>query len=390
MIDILLVDDEPSLLEIAKTFLESETDFRVETADSAEEALSRLDNGRYDAIVSDYQMPGMNGIFFLRAVRSEGYDVPFILFTGRGREEVAMSALNHGASFYLQKGGDPKAQFAELMGMIRHAVEKREVEEALAHNERHFRSLIENAADVILIVNDDGTVLYVSPAATRVLGYTQDEIIGSSILNVADPTNSDSILGAMRRACQHPELPVSFEVKMKHKGGNWRYVECTAMRPPSGLIEGSLIINARDITERKMMEETLRSSELRLLSLIEGVQEPMCVVSFGSRITYANERMAALLGRPLNELVGRNLMDLLTGHALAAALSDLGLRTSRHPFLVEMTHGERDTRRLRVQVSPLWDDCPTPTRALVSIMATVDRQELDMATAAADEAPCAK
>jgi len=72
----------------------------------------------YDAIVADYEMPEMDGITFLREVRRRGMTTPFIIFSGRGREEVVIEAINNGADFYLQKNGNPSTQFAELRNMI--------------------------------------------------------------------------------------------------------------------------------------------------------------------------------------------------------------------------------------------------------------------------------
>ncbi len=110
---ILYVDDEPSLLEITKLFLEETNDLSVDVDISAQHALNSIGKQSYDAIISDYQMPEMDGIAFLKSVRSRYGDIPFILFTGRGREEIVIEAINNGADFYLQKGGDPTAQFAE-------------------------------------------------------------------------------------------------------------------------------------------------------------------------------------------------------------------------------------------------------------------------------------
>jgi len=115
---ILYVDDEPGLLEIGKIFLEDEGTFSVDTLISARTALTCLNTERYDAIIADYQMPGMDGIEFLRQLRASGNTTPFILFTGRGREEIVIQALNEGADFYLQKGGEPGPQFAELAHKI--------------------------------------------------------------------------------------------------------------------------------------------------------------------------------------------------------------------------------------------------------------------------------
>ena len=118
MITILLVDDQKVLLDITRLFLERGGDIVVDTALSAQEALIMLSTKKYDAIVSDYEMPEMDGIEFLRTIKKDGVEKPFIIFTGRSREDIVIEALNSGADFYLQKGSDPKVQFAELKNMV--------------------------------------------------------------------------------------------------------------------------------------------------------------------------------------------------------------------------------------------------------------------------------
>lgn len=127
----LYVDDEPGLLEVARLFLEQSPEFSVETEESAQAALNSPAIATCDVIISDYQMPGMDGIAFLKTVREKYGTIPFILFTGRGREEVVIEAINNGADFYLQKGGDPTAQFAELAHKIRQAVSRKRSQEEL-------------------------------------------------------------------------------------------------------------------------------------------------------------------------------------------------------------------------------------------------------------------
>ncbi|MFA5222377.1 MAG: response regulator, partial [Methanoregula sp.] len=113
MISILYVDDEPVLLDTVKLFLEKDHEFVVSTAISAREALEMLTTTRFDAIISDYEMPEMDGIKFLKMIREKYPDLPFLIFTGKGREEIVIESINNGADFYVRKGGDPKAQFAE-------------------------------------------------------------------------------------------------------------------------------------------------------------------------------------------------------------------------------------------------------------------------------------
>ena len=141
-IRVLYVDDEPALLEIGKLFLEKSGAFAVDTLESAIDALKRLDIERYDAIISDYHMPDMDGITFLKQLKASGDTTPFIVFTGRGREEIVIQALNDGADFYMQKGGEPKSQFAELSHKIKIAVERKRSGDAHKQDDRRLQALV--------------------------------------------------------------------------------------------------------------------------------------------------------------------------------------------------------------------------------------------------------
>jgi DNA-binding response OmpR family regulator len=150
-IRILYVDDEPSLLELGKFFLERSGRFSVDTITSALAALSLQNTRSYDAIISDYQMPEMDGIEFLKKIRSSGNTIPFILFTGRRREEVVIQALDEGADFYLQKGGEPASLFAELSHKIRYAVMRRHTEDSLKQKEARLRQILNRVPHRILV-----------------------------------------------------------------------------------------------------------------------------------------------------------------------------------------------------------------------------------------------
>jgi CheY-like chemotaxis protein len=125
---VLYVDDEPVLLDICKLYLERSPDISVSTACSVVKALKLLDSSVFDVIVSDFQMPGMDGIMFLKILKEKRCSIPFILFTGHGGEEIRTEAISHGAMFYIQKGGNPRSQYAELDLKIREAYQRRRTE----------------------------------------------------------------------------------------------------------------------------------------------------------------------------------------------------------------------------------------------------------------------
>ena len=178
MISVLYVDDEEVLLEIGKIFLEKSRQFHVDTMTSAYEALQLLKSKSYDAIVSDYQMPGMDGIAFLKSIRAEFPELPFIIFTGKGREEVVIEAFDNGADFYLQKGGEPIAQFTELGHKITAAVRRRQAEKALQESETHYRNVVEDQTEFISRFLPDGTHVFVNEAYCRYFNKKREDILG--------------------------------------------------------------------------------------------------------------------------------------------------------------------------------------------------------------------
>jgi len=115
---VLLVDDDPLFLELSQTFLEVFHNITSDTVDSAREALQKLEKNSYDVVISDYDMPFMDGITFLRTIRNKSINIPFILFTVVSKDEVMHQAIENGATSFIQKIGDPKAQYSELSRSI--------------------------------------------------------------------------------------------------------------------------------------------------------------------------------------------------------------------------------------------------------------------------------
>ena len=160
---ILCVDDEAFLLDVCRLFLESTDDFLVTTALSAEEAVKLISEVKYEAVVSDYEMPGMSGIDLLKEIRGQGIYIPFIIFTGKGREDVVIEALNNGADFYLQKGGEPKSQFAELASKIHHAIRQKNAEKSLEFEREQLLSIFDSLEQMVYVSDPEShEILYVN------------------------------------------------------------------------------------------------------------------------------------------------------------------------------------------------------------------------------------
>ncbi len=263
MIQVLYVDDEPGLLEIGKLFLERTKDIKVETINSATQGLDQLDLMNYDVIVSDFQMPHMDGIEFLKKVRAAKGDIPFILFTGRGREEVVIEAINSGANFYLQKGGEPKAQFAELAHKIRQLVRRTSVEGMLQQNETWFQAIIRHSDEIITLLNKDGVIIYASPPIQRMLGYKAMSMTGKKQMDLIHPDDVTAVINEFSRAFEKDHLRTPVRYRIMKSDNSYMQVESvitSLLDVPE--IQGAMM-TTRDITVWKEAEHAMQTDLAR-------------------------------------------------------------------------------------------------------------------------------
>lgn len=174
MYSILYVDDEPDVLDITKLFLEDTGNFRVETSTSAKQMLDSSTIETYDAVITDYQMPVMNGIEFLKEIRKRYGDIPVLIFTGHGREDIVIEAINNGANFYVQKGGDPTAQYTELGHKTLQAILKRKAERSL----ENFSKVFTTVPVGLLLLNENLVIQQASKTMMTMVLREPAEVIG--------------------------------------------------------------------------------------------------------------------------------------------------------------------------------------------------------------------
>lgn len=301
LISVLYVDDEPDLLELARLFLEQSGEFQIATSISAQDALASPAIRSYDAIISDYQMPGMDGIAFLKVVREQFGDLPFILFTGKGREEVVIEAINNGADFYVQKGGDPKAQFAELAHKVRQAVRRKRAEITLAKQEQHYLDL-QNASDLIMSVAPDGHFLFVNKKWLDTLGYKDD----LDTLRIFDIIHDESL----ERFKEHISCVLSGEnvgiidVVFRARDGSKVYAE--------GLATGNTLNGKpqyirgifKDVTERRELEAALAENHDFLQQIYTSAREGAVIIDAEThKIIDLNPAAARMIGAARDQIV---------------------------------------------------------------------------------------
>jgi len=179
-IRVLHVDDDRQYAETTAAFLKRErVAFDIEIATSARKGLRLLETAAVDCIVSDYEMPGQNGIDFLESVREDYPDLPFILYTGRGSEAVASDAISAGVTDYLQKAPDT-SHYALLSNRIVNAVKQYRSQRALEASKDRLSLFIDQSPLGFVEYNQDFEIVRVNETLTEIFGYTETELLGET------------------------------------------------------------------------------------------------------------------------------------------------------------------------------------------------------------------
>ncbi len=178
MRSVLVIDDEKLVLDATCSFLERFGNMQVRTASSSKEALGILASSTFDAIVMDYSLPEITGIELLKILRAKGDTTPVIIFTGVGRENTAIEALNNGADFYLKKSDSPSSEFRELVHMINRAVERRFVGRSMGISEKVLSDAVNFFPEAVFAIDREGKVIAWNPAMAEFTGTDQKDIIG--------------------------------------------------------------------------------------------------------------------------------------------------------------------------------------------------------------------
>ncbi len=321
---VLYVDDEPALCSLTKIFLEKTGYFSVKTAISAKEGYLYIGMEEFDAIVSDYQMPEVNGIEFLQEVRAKAADLPFILFTGKGREEVAIQAINNGADFYLQKGGDPVSQFAELAHKIGMAIERKHAIEALKDSEQQLADIINFLPDATFAIGRDGRVIAWNHAIEEMTGIPASGMIGKGDHEYALPFYGDrrpmliDLVSAPDSEIErhypmfvHRKAAIVAADSTRLPGKPWLVLMASAgpLFDRNGDVKGA-IESIRDVTDLKNVENDLARAKKDWETIFRAVGHPAMVLDMDNRVIDANDATLRVTGMSLEGLIGRRCYEV--------------------------------------------------------------------------------
>ncbi len=259
---VLFVDDQPEILDIAKIFL-TQNGLDTTVAGSAKRALELLKEQKFDAVISDYMMPGMDGLELLKNLRRKGDSTPFIILTAKENEGVVLEALDNGADFYMQKQQDPKVQYATLAHMVRKSIENRRMAETLFFSELNVRALPKDTKVIAVLLDPNLRLVFCSDPFLKLTGWRLEEIVGKDWISTFVPGGRQDkvradILKLTGSSKDVNQLRLITEMVTRHGDRIVVSWESTSLRDPAGNVVCISCVGKDETTMRLKFENEIQ------------------------------------------------------------------------------------------------------------------------------------
>jgi PAS domain S-box-containing protein len=296
---VLIVEDNPADVRLLQEALYDVQayDVRLTHAETLAAAAALLEEREFDVALVDLSLPDADGLESIERLQTRAPRLPIVVLTGIDNSDFALRAVREGAQDYLVKG---RLDGNMLVRAMRYAAERKRSLEALKQSSNYFRSLIENALDIIAVLDPDGAIRYVSPSTERVLGYSRGELISTDARRLVHPADVAEI-------SMPAGATITSEIRVLHKNGSWRVLETIGRSMPDDPAISGIVINARDITERIDADRQLRELNERLRASID--TSPLAIYQFDleGRVTAWNHAAERTFHWSEAEVLGRLL-----------------------------------------------------------------------------------
>jgi len=311
---ILILEDVPMDAELVEYELErARIPFASRRVDSRDEFLRELEEFGPDLILSDYTLPRFDGMTALSLARERAPSIPFLIVTGSVNEETAVGCMKAGATDYLLKSNlariGPAIQAA--LERARAQAQKTQAEAALAASERRFRSLVQNSSDLVTILAPDGTILYASDSAQRIVGYSPGELVGTSLLSYLGGDDARTVQRLLQNGNGKSDSAGPVEFSLRRSDGSPVWLEAVGTNLLNDATIRGIVLNARDVSERKRADRELRESEERYRDLFDHASDLVCMAAPDGSLLYVNQAWKHGTGYGEDEIGRMQLLDLI-------------------------------------------------------------------------------
>jgi two-component system cell cycle sensor histidine kinase/response regulator CckA len=310
---ILILEDVPMDAELMEYELaQASIPFLSRRVDSRDAFLHELDEFRPDLILSDYTLPRFDGMTALSLARERAPSIPFLIVTGSVNEETAVGCMKAGATDYLLKSNLARIGPAIEAALERERAQAQKVqaESALAASERRFRSLVQNSSDLVTVLAPDGTITYASDSAERIVGYSPADLVGTSLLEYVDSSHMEQVQGLLHTNGKS-SVAGPIEFSLRRPDGSLVWLEAVGSNLLSDATIRGIVLNARDVSERKRADLALRESEERYRDLFDNATDLVCMAAPDGSLLYVNKAWQQGTGYGDDEIGRMQLLDIV-------------------------------------------------------------------------------
>lgn len=306
-----LEDSDLDFEIISEQLISGGFDLNISRAETALEFISLIGNNEYDIILADYNLPQFDAFGALEIANQYRPNTPFICVSGSIGEILAIELLKKGAVDYVIKDRLERLPFAVKRALddAREKNIRREIEESLRVSEEKYRTIFENVQDVFYQTDLAGIIKVLSPSIKHFSDFNADELVGKPVIDLYyNPDDRKKLLQKLNKKGEVRD----YEIRLKTKKGAIKYASINArlILNSEGIpdhIDGAL----RDITERKLAEESLKQSEQRLRDIMFSTMDWVWEVDEKGRYTYSSQRDVDLFGVAAEEIIGKTPFDFM-------------------------------------------------------------------------------
>lgn len=250
---------------------------------------------------------------------------------------------------------DNEGRLVNFIGVQEDVTQRKKAEEELRQSEERFRSLVQYASDIITVIEPEGTIRYQSPSIERILGYGPEELIGTSAFDYVHREDAKQVQSAFAEALKNREVSPPVEFRFRHKDGSWRFLEAVGNNLLADPSVGGMVVNSRDITERKQAERErsqllvreqvaraqTEAARQRLRAILDNLTEGVMVADPQGRVVFANPAACAMLDASSGETL-EELPDLWEDFHLPEAVARCA--RNRESIEAQVSYGESHLR----------------------------------------------
>jgi PAS domain S-box-containing protein len=250
---------------------------------------------------------------------------------------------------------DREGRLVNFIGVQEDVTQRNKAEEELRQSEERFRSLVQYASDIITVIEPEGTIRYQSPSIERILGYGPEELIGTNAFDYVHQEDAKQVQSAFAEALKNQEVSPPVEFRFRHKDGSWRFLEAVGNNLLADPSVGGMVVNSRDITERKQAERErsqllvreqvaraqAEAARQRLRAILDNLAEGVMVADPQGRVVFANPAACAMLDTPSGETL-EELPDLWEDFHLPGAVARCA--HNRESIEAQTSYGESHLR----------------------------------------------